>query len=162
MTEGALKTHQLDSNKSPVSTDEPFYTPLEEQQLQQTQRQQLSSSSITSLPQQRELQQKLYNDQEKEEAAAEIFNEENNFLDELDELTLKKRVMELEKTMEQIQKSDIIRRISEIEKALEQIQAEVSASHERIEGLRRELIEREEKIQKMKRTKSVLTDFKSA
>ncbi|CAG8491095.1 1415_t:CDS:2, partial [Acaulospora colombiana] len=75
------------------------------------------------------------------------FSEEDNpyFLD--DELTSNRRITELQKTLDKMQAS-IPRRINEIEKALERLQAEISASHERIEGLRRELIEREKRRRK--------------
>ncbi|CAG8437731.1 15270_t:CDS:1 [Acaulospora morrowiae] len=78
------------------------------------------------------------------------YSEESNpyFLDDLDELTSKKQISELQKTLEKMQASIPLRRVNEIEKALERLQAEVSASHERIEGLKREMIEREKKRRK--------------
>ncbi|CAG8600250.1 2212_t:CDS:2 [Funneliformis caledonium] len=59
-------------------------------------------------------------------------------------LSINRRIHNIERTINNLQSSLITpRRISEIEKALEKLQAEVAASHERIEGLRRELNERE-------------------
>ncbi|CAI2167712.1 19943_t:CDS:2 [Funneliformis geosporum] len=61
--------------------------------------------------------------------------------DSSNHLSINRRIHNIERTLQ----SSLItpRRISEIEKALEKLQAEVAASHERIEGLRRDLNERE-------------------
>jgi hypothetical protein len=54
------------------------------------------------------------------------------------------RIHNIEQTINNLQSSLITsRRINEIEKALEKLQAEVAASHERIESLRKDLNERE-------------------
>jgi polyhydroxyalkanoate synthesis regulator phasin len=58
--------------------------------------------------------------------------------------SINRRLNNIEQTINNLQSSLITpRRISEIEKALEKLQAEVAASHERIERLRRDLSERE-------------------
>lgn len=54
------------------------------------------------------------------------------------------RIHNIEQTINNLQSSLITsRRINEIEKALEKLQAEVAASHERIERLRKDLNERD-------------------
>ncbi|RIA81788.1 hypothetical protein C1645_744250 [Glomus cerebriforme] len=58
--------------------------------------------------------------------------------------SINRRIHNIEQSINNLQSSLITpRRINEIEKALEKLQSEVAASHERIEGLRRDLNERE-------------------